>query len=277
MQNSFLPPLSPTSNGVTPCNIAKDRIRHLFVYRAIQFLRRTAGYIAPQMPATPVHLPAVAAPFANASNVFMSHLCRVAAEQRNPRLFYIYLAWMLISRSNAYNTAQYLSDADLAYRAAVVLLRIASGDTPDFKQVVQLMDTAFRLWRTAMFEEIIVDNLQDQIRLRVTQYAAKTVLATMQLVSDVLEGDAESAATYLDTVIQRSAQADGYYALTEDTPESRIKVGIIMNLRMQAIVQDAQFWLRMDEQEAWLMIQCIMEDVLLYFYQQHPPVNQSEE
>ena len=267
----------PNINGVTPCNIAQNRIRHFLIYRAIHSLRRAAGYIPAQMPAAPLGLPSVAAPFAKAADTFMSRLCRASAAKRNPRLPYIYLAWLLISRSNAYNTAQYLPDSDLAYRAAAVLLRIASGDMPDFKQIVGLMDSAFSLWHSAIFEEIIVDNLPEQVQLRVTQYAAKTVLATMQLVSDVLQGDPDSAATYLEKVIQRSAEADGYNALNENTPESRIKVGVVIHLRMLAIVHDAQFWLRMDEQEAWLMIQCIMEDVLLHFYQQPTPVNQSDE
>ena len=94
-------------------------------------LQRMAGYKVQSLDSLCCYIPPVDSDYLDRVDTIMQTLADdVSLTDCNPRSPFLMLAWLLIGSDNPYASCQYVYDAKLHTRIAIILIRIALGDTP---------------------------------------------------------------------------------------------------------------------------------------------------
>src|SRR5215510_9070614 len=84
--------------------------RRLLRSIGVAALQRMAGYIPSQIPTQTVRLFPVEPPYCDYALRLMVQLCDQPITECNPRVPYLFLAWLLVGMDNDYRATQYVED-----------------------------------------------------------------------------------------------------------------------------------------------------------------------
>ena len=108
----------------------------------ISALQHMAGYVPTQIPPQAIRLFPVELPYRDAALRLMVQLCEQPIEICNPRVPYLFLAWLLVGADNEYRATQYVDDDQIIRSVAAALISIACGEAPAVKKLEAIRKTA---------------------------------------------------------------------------------------------------------------------------------------
>jgi hypothetical protein len=116
--------------------------RALLRSAGIAAFRQMAGYIPSQIPSQTIRLFPLESPYRECALRLMVQLCSQPLEVCNPRIPYLFLAWLLVGSDNHYRATQYVSDDRIVRRVAAAFISIACGEAPSIEKLEQIRKDA---------------------------------------------------------------------------------------------------------------------------------------
>jgi hypothetical protein len=104
----------------------------------IAALQQMAGYVPAQIPPQTLRLFPVEAPYRDCALRLMVQLCDQPIEDCNPRVPYLFLAWLLVGSDNDYRATQYVMNDQIVRRIAAAFISMACGEAPTLEKLEQI-------------------------------------------------------------------------------------------------------------------------------------------
>jgi hypothetical protein len=189
-------------------------------------LQQMAGYVAQTMPVKPLILPPVTAHDQQTADAIMSGLCRRAVHNCNLRVPYLMLAWLLVGSDNEFRVAGYAAKDSYLRLVTLRLLRFAVGEHFTAAQLQPIVD---RAW-------LIKENREEDIWLN---WADETIAWIIW----AIHSTGEEAVKAVEAAIWSAT----HFAM--------IHAPVL-------IEKQAKDWCYIEDDDAWLIIQWLLLDVL---------------
>jgi hypothetical protein len=125
-------------------NNSSEDARKILRKAGMQSFKQLAGYVPPTMSVDTPMLPAIQYPFTNGTDAMMTRLCGERLYGCNPRVPYLLFIWLLVASDNQHRLHQYIKDNNVLRRLALLLMRVACGNSSD-SATIQDIDNALRL------------------------------------------------------------------------------------------------------------------------------------
>jgi hypothetical protein len=123
-----------------------------------------SGHIPQQIPIQRLKLPRVEKPYLDCAVRLMVQMCEKPIEYCNPRVPYLFLAWLLVSSDNEYRATQYVNEGSMVRCVAAALISIACGEAPPVAKLEQIRKSASSVASSATWKaaRLAVDSATHQ-------------------------------------------------------------------------------------------------------------------